>query len=532
MRREKIKIDENGISLEGRWKRGFLSMIFSRTGLVILFLLIQAAVTLVMWVYFGELVTKYFVGGQTLFVFVVLIYMLNDGKDPNYKLAWMLFIVVAPFFGVLLYLWMQIDPGNRAVKMRLHDIDEKSLARMQQDGDALTALGQLQPESASLARYLYKTMHDPVYRDTAVRYFPLGDEVFPEMLRQLEKAEHFIFLEYFIIREGAMWGRILEVLARKAAEGVEVRVMYDGTCEMGSMPRFYPRRLEELGIRCKVWLRLKPFITSAYNYRDHRKIMVIDGKVAFNGGVNLSDEYINRRSRFGHWKDSAVMLSGSAARSFTSMFLEMWNLGEKETEDASAYLSAPAGEESDPAAQGFVIPYADSPLDAYRTGKMVYEDILNTAEDYVYIMTPYLILDGELESALKFAADRGVDVRLLLPGIPDKPMVWYLGKRHYKSLMASGVRIWEYTPGFLHAKSFVSDDCKAVVGSVNLDYRSLYHHFECGSYLAGTPCIGAIKADFLNTLACSREITEEELKHEKLSRRAIGAVMKLIAPLL
>ena len=209
-----------------------------------------------------------------------------------------------------------------------------------------------------------------------------------------------------------------------------------------------------------------------------------------------------------------------------------FRVGGKETEDVSAYLSAPAGEEGEPAAQGFVIPYADSPLDAYRTGKMVYEDILNTAEDYVYIMTPYLILDGELESALKFAADRGVDVRLLLPGIPDKPMVWYLGKRHYKSLMASGVRIWEYTPGFLHAKSFVSDDCKAVVGSVNLDYRSLYHHFECGSYLAGTPCIGAIKADFLNTLACSREITEEELKHEKLSRRVIGAVMKLIAPLL
>ena len=532
MRREKIKIDENGISLEGRWKRGFLSMIFSRTGLVILFLLIQAAVTLVMWVYFGELVTKYFVGGQTLFVFIVLIYMLNDGKDPNYKLAWMLFIVIAPFFGVLLYLWMQADPGNRAVRTRMRAIDEQNLVHMPQNEETLSVLGKCQRDSASLARYIYRTVHYPVHDATAVRYFPLGEKAFEEMLCQLERAEKFIFLEYFIVREGAMWGRILEILARKAAEGVEVRVMYDGTCEMGSVPRFYPKRLEELGIRCKVWLRLKPFITSAYNYRDHRKIMVIDGRVAFNGGVNLADEYINRASRFGHWKDSAVMLSGSAVRSFTSMFLEMWGFDEKEPEDFTPYLDASCNADAQTDAPGFVIPYADSPLDRYRTGKMIYEDILHTAEDYVYIMTPYLILDGELETALKFAAERGVDVRLLMPGIPDKKMVWYLGKRHYKALMDAGVRIWEYTPGFLHAKSFVSDDNKAVVGSVNLDYRSLYHHFECGTYLADVPCIGEIKADFLQTLASSREITPESLKEEKLHVRVIGAVMKLIAPLL
>jgi len=260
--------------------------------------------------------------------------------------------------------------------------------------------------------------------------------------------------------------------------------------------------------------------------------MVIDGRTAFNGGVNLADEYINRVSRFGHWKDSAVMLSGSAVRSFTAMFLEMWNLDEKEPEDFSPYLDASPGAEEHDDAPGFVFPYADSPLDRYRTGKMVYEDILHTAEEHVYIMTPYLILDGEMEAALKFAADRGVDVRLLMPGIPDKKMVWYLSKRHYKALMDSGVRIWEYTPGFLHAKSFVSDDCKAVVGSVNLDYRSLYHHFECGTYLADVPCIGEIKADFLQTLASSREITPESLKEEKLHHRVIGAVMKLIAPLL
>ena len=289
MKQEEIKIDENGLSLAGRWKRGALSVIFSRTSLVILFLVVQALITLSVWVYFGELVTKYFIGGQTLFVFIVLIFMLNDGKDPGYKLSWMLFIVAAPFFGVLLYLWMQADPGNRVVRTRLHAIDEQNLVHMPQNEEALSALEKCQRESASLARYIYKTVHYPVHDGTDVRYFPLGEAAFAEMLRQLERAEKFIFLEYFIVREGAMWGRILEILARKAAEGVEVRVMYDGTCEMGSVPRFYPKRLEELGIRCKVWLRLKPFITSAYNYRDHRKIMVIDGRVAFNGGVNLAD---------------------------------------------------------------------------------------------------------------------------------------------------------------------------------------------------------------------------------------------------
>lgn len=530
MNKRPFKKDENGLSLQGRWKRGLLSAIFSRTGLVILFLLIQAAVTLVMWVYFGELVTKYFVGGQSLFVLIVLIYMLNDGKDPNYKLSWMLVVVAAPFFGVLLYLWMQTDPGNRAVRSRLREIDAQSLRALPQDESALAALAGEQRESASLARYIYKTVHYGVYRDTAVRYFPLGEDAFEAMLRELEKAEHFIFLEYFIVREGNMWGRILEVLARKAQQGVEVRLLYDGTCELGSVPRFYPERLEELGIRCRVWLRLKPLITSAYNYRDHRKIMVIDGKVAFNGGINLADEYINRTSRFGHWKDSAVMLSGSAVRGFTAMFLEMWSLSDRQREDFSPYLQVQSG--APEGAAGFVLPYADSPLDAYRTGKMVYEDILNTAEDYVYITTPYLVLDGELESALRFAADRGVDVRLLTPGVPDKPMVWYLGKRHYRALMESGVRIWEYTPGFVHAKSFVSDDCKAVVGSINLDYRSLYHHFECATYLVNTPCIAEIKADFLAALESSHELSFEDLRHEKAHRKLLGAVMKLIAPLL
>ena len=530
MNRSNVKIDENGMSIGGRWKRGLFSVVFSRTGLIILFLVVQILITLAIWNYFGELVTKYFFGGQTVFELIVLVFLLNDGKDPNYKLSWMLFIVAAPFFGVLLYIWMQADLGNRVVKQRLRDVDARSSANTPQDETALAALRRAQPDSASLARYVYKTVRCPVCTDTAVEYFPGGEAAFEGMLEQLRAAEKFIFLEFFIIREGYMWGKMLEILAEKARQGVEVRVMYDGTCEMGSMPRFYPARLGELGIRCKIWLRLKPFITSAYNYRDHRKIMVIDGRTVFSGGVNLSDEYINRTSRFGHWKDAAVMLRGKAVRSYTNMFLEMWNFDEKEPENFSPYLDVESV--IPPDAKGFVLPYADSPLDGYRTGKMVYEDILDTAEEYVYIMTPYLILDGELESTLKFAADRGVDVRILMPGVPDKKLVWFLAKRYYAALMASGVRIYEYTPGFVHSKVFVSDERKAVVGTVNLDYRSLYHHFECGTYMADVPCVADIKADFLAALESSREVTAEGLRQEKLYRRLIGAVMKLISPLL
>ena len=361
-----------------------------------------------------------------------------------------------------------------------------------------------------------------------MRYYPLGDEVFPVLLEELEKAEKFIFLEFFIIDEGLMWGRVLEILARKAAEGVTVRVMYDGSCEFFTLPRDYPRRLSMLGIECRPFAPIHPFVSTHYNYRDHRKILVIDGKVAFTGGVNLADEYINEIKRFGHWKDCAVCLRGSAARSFTLMFLQMWHLGE-DTLPQEGYLDSPA---EDAEENGFVMPYADCPVDDERVGELVYMDILNRAQRYVYIMTPYLILDGELETALCFAAGRGVDVRLILPGIPDKKMPYALAKTHYSSLLRAGVKLYEYRPGFVHSKVFVSDDREAVVGTINLDYRSLYHHFECAVWMRDVSCIPQIREDFLETQSFCREASFETLKHEKWSTKLLGAVMKVIAPLL
>ena len=271
-----------------------------------------------------------------------------------------------------------------------------------------------------------------------------------------------------------------------------------------------------------------PFLSSHYNYRDHRKILVIDGKVAFNGGVNLADEYINQKERFGHWKDTALMLKGEAARSFTLMFLQMWNLTEAQASFPPELLSPIEG----PEAPGFVMPYGDCPLDEDKVGEAIYTDMLYRASDYVHIMTPYLILDGELTAALKFAAQRGVDVKLILPGIPDKKLAHALAKSHYRELTDAGVQIFEYTPGFVHAKVCVSDDNRAVVGTINLDYRSLYHHFECATYLYRTSCILEIEGDFQQTLRQCRAVTPETIRNEKLGYKIIGPLLKIVAPLM
>ena len=349
------------------------------------------------------------------------------------------------------------------------------------------------------------------------------------MLEELKKAEKFIFMEFFIMEEGYMWGSILKVLADKAKAGVDVRVMYDGMLEVSTLPSNYCKLLQEHGIQAKVFSPIKPIVSSHYNYRDHRKILVIDGNVAFTGGVNLAHEYINRRERFGHWKDTGIRVKGEAVRTFTLMFLQMWNITEKEPVFEPWVSKTPVKAEI---SDGFVMPYGDCPLDQDKVGEMVYMDILNRAVDYVHVMTPYLILDGELETALKFAAERGVDVKLILPGIPDKKLAYALAKAHYQRLIDAGVKIYEYTPGFVHAKIFVSDNCKAVVGTINLDYRSLYHHYECATYLYKTDCIPEIEQDFQKTLSKCREVTQESIHNEKLFYKVMGQLMQFIAPMM
>ena len=325
-----------------------------------------------------------------------------------------------------------------------------------------------------------------------------------------------------------MWGRILSILERKVKEGVEVRLLYDGTCALTKVPYYYPQELEKIGIQCKMYAPLRPVVSTHYNNRDHRKILVVDGRVAFTGGINLADEYINRRVLHGHWKDTAVMVSGEAVRGFTLMFLQMWNVDTRQAEDYPRYLDVTRPV----AAPGFVLPYGDRPFDGEMVGEMVYMDILNRARRYVHITTPYLIVDNEMVTALTYAAKRGVEVVLIVPAIPDKKYVYALNQVYYRELIEAGVEVREYTPGFIHAKMFVSDDTTAVVGSINLDYRSLYLHFECAALLYGAAAVADVERDFQATRAVSRTITVEDCRRRKLRWRFFGWILRPLAPLM
>ena len=508
--------------------KSVLNLLLGKVGIVSLLILVQIAVLVVFILRLVEHFTVLYMLFEILSLCLV-IFLVSKDENPSYKLAWVVIIMAFPIFGGLFYLTFGNKGLPKSLLLKIQGAEDYARHHLQYDLPSHPQLSAQCPQYSVLSDYITLTTGTPVWEPTQAEYFPLGEAAWERMLEELEKAERYIFMEYFIVDEGEMWGRVLEILAKKAAEGVDVRVMYDGTCEFSLLPRNYPKKLKALGIRCKVFAHVSPFVSTHYNYRDHRKILVIDGHTAFNGGVNLADEYINKKSRFGHWKDTAVMLQGEAVKSFTLMFLQMWGIDEKELGTAQ-FLSYPA--QPVEAAKGYVIPYGDCPLDNDKLGERVYMDILNRALSYVHIMTPYLILDGELETALKFAAERGVDVALILPGIPDKAIPYALAKTHYASLLESGVKIYEYTPGFVHAKVFVSDLREAVVGTINLDYRSLYHHFECATYLYGTDCIADIEADFQATLAKCRRVSKETIRKEKWRVKLLGRLMKVIAPLL
>lgn len=520
--------EERIVSLAKPVRKGIMRLLFSRFFVIGLLLVLQVAIMVMVYLQFTEKLPV-LLNLQWVFSFLMIIYLFNSRMDSSAKLTWMLIIAILPLPGTAMLLWTQSNFGHRMEMDLVKKQIDITRTMLNQPENVIKEIEHDGSGTDDLSRYLNLTGCFPVYDKTEATFFPLGEKKFAAMLGELEKAEKYIFMEYFIVEEGYMWGRILDILTRKAQAGVEVRVMYDGMCEMSTLPANYWKLLEAEGIHAKAFSPIKPVVSSHYNYRDHRKILVIDGKVAFTGGVNLADEYINRIERFGHWKDTAVMLKGPAAKSFALMFLQMWNI-KPASGDYEKWLSLPGCEVAD--ASGYVMPYCDSPLDDYKAGESLYIDILYRATDYVHIMSPYLILDGELETALCFAAQRGVDVKLILPGIPDKKIAYSLAKTHYKALHNAGVKIYEYTPGFVHAKVFVSDDIKAIVGTINLDYRSLYHHFECAAYMYKTDCIADIEKDFQETLAKCRQVTDESIKNEKLSYKIIGGLTKMISPLM
>lgn len=509
-------------------KRGAARTVFSRFGLILLLLGIQFLLMFSVLRWFESFIPHVF-GSSFVFSLLMAIVIINSPSDASAKVTWLIIMMLLPVFGALLYLYTRLDLGHRALRKRIATISSESRFDLQQSQSVMYALSGESPGATALARYAAHCGCHPVWQNTATTYYPSGELMLESLIDDLEKASSFIFMEYFIVGEGVMWGQILEILAQKAKEGVDVRLLIDGTCEFITLTHDYPERLHALGIQCKYFAPAKPFISTHYNYRDHRKITVIDGQVSYTGGVNLADEYINQVERFGHWKDVAIRLQGAATRSFTLMFLQMWSLDGAPLE-TQKFLRTPISRQKN--ASGFVLPYADCPLDGNKVGERVYIDILNRAERYVHIITPYLIIDGPMETAIRYAAERGVDVHLILPGIPDKKSAWWLARTHYPALIASGVKISEYTPGFVHAKVFVADDREAVVGTINLDYRSLYHHFECAAYLYNADCISDIERDFQQTLAECTRMTERRINDIPWYQRAVGAVLKALAPLM
>ena len=504
-----------------------LYILFHRSVFVALALIAQIAALFIMVMLFS-------VYADTFYWFCILVSVaaalaiVCSSMEPAYKIAWLILILPFPVFGGIFYLLIGGGTIPKRTRRRMQGILDKSAQALQDDfkADDLLPLG---GDAAGQAHYLEQYAACPAYTNTETEYFPVGDLAFPRMLEELEKAEKYIFLEYFIIQPSLFWDSILAILERKAAQGVEIRVIYDDMGCMFTLPRDYNEILTAKGIQCRVFNRFVPVMSLRLNNRDHRKLMIIDGKVGFTGGINLADEYINAHERFGHWKDSAILLEGDAVWSMTVMFLTMWDhcCGWDESFDRFRPPAAPVRPWT-----GYVQPYTDTPLDRETVGQAVYLNMIAKAKKYIYITTPYLVIDVATNTALCNAAKSGVDVRIITPHIPDKRYVFEVTRAHYPPLLQAGVRIYEYTPGFIHAKNFVVDGRFATVGTVNLDYRSLFLHFENGVWLCEAPCIQDICRDFHETLKLCEPFSLRRFKHLNILLQLYRSILRLFAPLM
>ena len=505
-------------------------LLFHRAFWVALGILVQAAALIVMILRFQHFFV-YFYGISTAISIIVVIALANGRSKAGYKIAWIIAILTFPIFGGIFYLMFGGSRVGKRTRKKMVSISAKMAETLDFNHPLIQELMGQDIEAGRQAQYLHKYAFSPLYTNTYVEYFPVGEAKFERLVEELEKARHFIFLEYFIIEEGVMWNTILDILKRKVQEGVDVRLIYDDIGSILKLPTGYHKKLEAMGIKCCVFNPFLPVLSPRLNNRDHRKIVVIDGHSGFTGGINLADEYINAYPKLGHWKDNAVMLKGDAVYSLTVMFLALWDYLRGIDEDYAQYKPEHHERQQYPA-DGYVQPYSDNPLDDEAVGETVYLNLISRAKDYIYITTPYLVVDAEVMTALCNAAKQGIDVRIITPHIPDKWYVFAVTRANYGMLLEAGVKIYEYTPGFMHAKTFIVDDKYAVIGTINLDYRSLFLHFECGVWMYKNSSIAHIKADFLETLAQSQEVTLEEYRRTPWQRRVGRALLNLFAPLM
>ncbi len=507
----------------------FFKMLFSKILISFVALLIQLALIIAVILFFDKYFFTFQILNALLGLFVFL-YVINKNESPEFKLPWLVILLILPLFGTAIYVMFANSKMPLKQFKRMVDVACRcngfTRPAPESDAELSTSLGGY----AGIENYLRKTSFSRGSLYNKTEYFPSGEEFYTDLLSELEKAEKFIFMEYFIIDYGKMWEGIRKILARKAAEGVEVRVMYDDIGTAGLLKTFYYKKLRKEGIYCVKFNPFRPVVSGIHNNRDHRKITVIDGRCAYTGGVNIADEYINEKKRFGHWKDTALKVYGGAVKNFTVMFLEMFDATSKTVPDYAKYLDI---ENEKFEGGGYVHPFGDGPKPFYSelVGSNTIINIVNAAKKYVHITTPYLIPDYNLVSALRSAAMRGIDVKIITPHIPDKKIIFNMTRSNYKYLLSAGVKIYEYTPGFIHAKGVESDGIIAMTGTINLDYRSFVHHYECGVVLYKEPCIKDIAADFENTLAVSQEITEQNFKMNAFAS-LVNAVLKLFSPML
>lgn len=494
--------------------------------IIVLQLLLVIIAVLSLLEYFSYIYILYSIIG-----ILIIIRIANREIAPSLKLPWAVIVLSIPIVGGLLYIMF----GEHRLKKGFISNSETILSKLKevqiQDSEIYKELRNDNKIIANQSRYLENYSLAPVFKNTSTKYLKVGEEFFEELKKDLLKAKKFIFMEFFIVQEGKMFDEVLDILIQKVNEGVEVRFMYDDLGCIRLLRPKYNLKLEALGIKCKVFNPFIPVLSIGHNNRDHRKIVVVDGNVGYTGGINLADEYINHIDRFGHWKDTGIRIEGSGVQTFTMMFLSMWNSIEDSNDDYHDYLST-RHVQKNKYDDGYVQPFGDSPLDDELVGEFAYINILNNAKDYVYIYTPYFVVDYTLLAAILNAAKRGVDIRIITPHIPDKWYVHIMTQSYYKQLIDANIRVFEYGPGFIHGKSFISDDEVGIIGTINLDYRSLVHHFECGVWMYKSKAILEMKKDFFETQEKSIEITSDMCKNVKWYVRWYREVFQFLAPLL
>ncbi len=507
--------------------RKILKLISHRIFIITLLIFLQIAWFAILFFRFTEYSQIGNNSFKILSIFVAF-YVANSRSNSASKIAWIIVILLFPLFGGLLYLYSGDKHVSRPLRKKLEPALSEGGKYLISDRKIEQELREKNGDIAGEICYLEQVSGFPAWRDSKAIYYPSGEDAFQTMLEELRKAEKYIFLEYFIIEEGIFWDSILEILEEKVHAGVDVRIIYDDVGSIFVLPWKYDQILRDKGISCVVFNRYIPMASTIFNNRDHRKILVIDGKTAFTGGINLADEYINEKQRFGYWKDNVLLLRGRAVYNMTAMFLEMWNAFSADKISYEKYLK----EDIEPVkSDGIILPFSDNPLDNETVGENVYLNMINHAKKYIYFFTPYLIIDNEISTALTLAAKRGVDVKIITPGIPDKKMVFLVTQSYYEQLVDGGVKIYQYRSGFVHGKVAVADDIAATVGTINLDYRSLYLHFENGVYMYESSTVAEIKKDFLDTLKDSTYITKE-ICQKKLFFRLLQGLLRILSPLL